>query len=107
VALVALCVLLGLLVGLTLRPDDGTQVSLSPPETGAMVSGMNHGKPLPRILSTEEMLRSLGVLAVVVALLALASVPRELTARRRLPDLRPLQADLLVVRGLRGPPARA
>jgi hypothetical protein len=106
-ALVALCLLVGLLVGLTLRPDDGTQVSLSPPETGATVSGMNHGKPLPRVASADEMLHSLGVLAVAVAVLVLANVPGERTGRRLEPDVPAPGALLLAVRGLRAPPTRA
>ena len=48
-ALVAACLLLGLVAGLLLRPDDGTPVSISPTEGGAAVSGANHGKPLPRV----------------------------------------------------------
>ena len=48
-ALVGVCLLFGVLAGVVLRPDDGTQVSLSPAETGAVVSGADHAKPLPRV----------------------------------------------------------
>jgi hypothetical protein len=45
-AVVGVCLLFGLLAGLTLRPDDGTQVSIShPAETGAAVSGATMNAP--------------------------------------------------------------
>lgn len=105
-AMVGVCLLFGLLAGLILRPDDGTQVSISSPaETGATVSGANHGKPLPRVPSTGDLLLDLGVLAAV-ALLALVLAP---TAGRVVyldaGDLRPPQALLLRACSRRGPPA--
>jgi len=67
-SLVGLCLLLGVLIGLTLRPDDGTQVSIShPAQTGAAISGANHAKPLPGTIRAEDLLRLLTGLAGVVA----------------------------------------
>lgn len=71
---VCLGLLLGLLAGLTLRPDDGTPVSISPTETGAVVSGANHGKPLPRVPDVRALLGDLAALSGVAAI-ALVLVP--------------------------------
>lgn len=105
-AMVGICLLLGLLAGLVLRPDDGTQVSISSPgETGAMVSGANHGKPLPRVPSAGDLLRTLGALAAAVALLAVTATPSYREAPLTTGDLRPRQALLLRACARRGPPA--
>ena len=57
--LLVLCLLLGLVAGLLLRPDDGTQVSISnAAESGAAVSGANHAKPLPRRVDGRRRHRS-------------------------------------------------
>jgi hypothetical protein len=71
--IIGACLLFGLVAGLVLRPDDGTQVSISSPvETGAAVSGANHGKPLPRVPSATDLMRDIAALAG--ALLAAAAV---------------------------------
>lgn len=69
-AVVGVCLLFGLFAGLTLRPDDGTQVSFSnPAETGAAVSGANHGKPLPRATTVQDLLSAaLPAVGLVLAL---------------------------------------
>jgi hypothetical protein len=107
--LIGACLLFGLLAGLVLRPDDGTQVSISPVETGAAVSGANHGKPLPRVPSATDLLRDLAALAgvmlaaaVVVVATASTVVPATTTTVR---DLRSALVAPAVSR--RGPPARA
>jgi len=104
---VSLCLLFGLLVGLTLRPDDGTQVSIShPAETGAAVAGANHGKPLPRVGSTHDLMRELVTLPGVV-LVALLLVPAAVSVVRDDADdrlHRSIPRSLAVTR--RGPPAR-
>jgi hypothetical protein len=105
-ALVGVCVLFGLLAGLTLRPDDGTQVSISHPgETGAAVSGANFGKPLPRVPSPQDLMREILALSGVV-LLALVLVPSRVTVVRDDADGQPHRSIPLsraVTR--RGPPA--
>lgn len=78
---VCLGLLLGLLAGLTLRPDDGTPVSISPTETGAVVSGANHGKPLPRVPDVRALLGDLAALSGVAAI-ALVLVPSWVTTVR-------------------------
>ena len=73
--LLVLCLLLGLVAGLLLRPDDGTQVSIShAAESGAAVSGANHAKPLPRVPTVDvDIVRDiLALSAVVLAALLLA-----------------------------------
>jgi hypothetical protein len=107
--IIGACLLFGLLAGLVLRPDDGTQVSISSPaETGAAVSGANHGKPLPRVPSATDLLRDLAALAgvmlaaVVVVATASTVVPATATAVR---DLRSTLVAPAVSR--RGPPAHA
>lgn len=105
-AMVGTCLLFGLLAGLVFRPDDGTQVSISSPaETGAMVSGANHGKPLPRVPSTGDLLRTLGALAAAIALLSVTAAPAYRVAPLTTGDLRPRQALLLRACARRGPPA--
>jgi hypothetical protein len=105
-AFVGVCLLFGLLAGLTLRPDDGTQVSIShPAETGAAVSGANYGKPLPRVASPQDLVRELMTLSGVV-LLALVLVPSSVTVVRDDADGQPHRFTPLsraVTR--RGPPA--
>src|SRR5688500_12746456 len=63
-----LCLLLGLVAGLLLRPDDGTQVSISnAAESGAAVSGANHAKPLPRVSTVDaDIVRDILALSAVV-----------------------------------------
>ena len=108
VALVGVCLLFGLIAGLLLRPDDGTQVSISPAESGAMVSGANHGKPLPRVPSPgcRHRPRLVGSLSALV-LVALLLAPGLSTVVRSGDD--PPAAALLLARAgaRRGPPARA
>jgi hypothetical protein len=107
VVLVGLCLFLGLVAGLLLRPDDGTQVSISPAESGAMVSGANHGKPLPRVPTpVGDIVRDLMALsALVVAAVLLA--PGLSTVVRPSDDPRPRALLLARAGGRRGPPARA
>lgn len=106
-ALVGVCLLFGFFAGITIRPDDGTQVSISPAsESGAAVSGANHGKPLPRIPTPDvDLVRHLLALSVCVA--ALVHLPGLTVAVRddRLPQPRALL--LARARPRRGPPARA
>jgi hypothetical protein len=105
-AVVGVCLLFGLLAGLTLRPDDGTQVSIShPAETGAAVSGANHGKPLPHVPTAQDFARHLIAIAGV-ALVALVLVPSSLTVMRDDADGQPdLAAPLTRAATRRGPPA--
>ncbi|HEX5945501.1 MAG TPA: hypothetical protein VFY82_04460 [Acidimicrobiales bacterium] len=105
-SLVGVCLLLGLLVGLTLRPDDGTQVSIShPAETGAALSGANHAKPLPGTIHVEDLVRQVTAIAGLVAV-ALVLAPSGVAivvgdAERRPSD--PAARPRAVTR--RGPPA--
>jgi hypothetical protein len=102
---VAACVLLGLFAGLIQRPDDGTQVSISHPvETGAAVSGANHGKPLPRLARVHEVVDAVLALAGVVVL-GLLVAPAAVSVLRHAAD--DLPHRLLRSRAVsrRGPPA--
>jgi hypothetical protein len=104
--LVGVCLLFGLLAGLTLRPDDGTQVSIShPAETGAALSGANHAKPLPNVVRPAHLLRQFIVLAGLVAL-TLVLTPVAVNLVRDDVDRRP-HASALSPRAVtrRGPPA--
>jgi hypothetical protein len=107
VALVGLCLFVGLMAGLLLRPDDGTQVSISPVESGAVVSGANHAKPLPRVPTPAvDIVRDLMALsALVVAALLLA--PGLSTVVRPGDDPRPRALLLARTGARRGPPAPA
>ncbi len=105
---VGACLLIGLFAGLIQRPDDGTQVSISHPvETGAAVSGANHGKPLPRLTSVSEIVGEILAFAGIV-LLGLGAAPAAVSVVRADADdllhrsLRSLRS-LAVTR--RGPPA--
>jgi hypothetical protein len=107
VALVAMCLILGFAAGLLLRPDDGTQVSISPAESGAVVSGANHAKPVPRIPTPSvDLVRDLIALSAVV-LLALLIAPGVSTVLRPVAVGRPPALMLARVGARRGPPARA
>lgn len=107
VALVGVCLLLGLVAGLVLRPDDGTQVSISPAESGAVVSGANHAKPLPRVPTPAvDMLRDLMALSALV-LTALLLAPGLSTVVRPSDDQRPRALVLARAGARRGPPAHA
>jgi hypothetical protein len=108
-AVVGMCLLFSLFVALAMRPDDGTQVSISPQaETGAAVSGANHGKPLPRMPDATRLLAGLSVLlSAAVALPALAPAP-VYVARDSLHDRHTWRSVLLACAGgRRGPPAPA
>jgi hypothetical protein len=105
---VGACLLLSLFAGLIQRPDDGTQVSISHPvETGAAVSGANHGKPLPRLTSAFEVVGAIVALAGLVRL-GLSAAPAAVSVVRTDADDR-LHRSLQSLRSLavtrRGPPA--
>jgi hypothetical protein len=105
-SLVGLCLLLGLLIGLTLRPDDGTQVSIShPAQTGAALSGANHAKPLPATVRPQDLVRHLTALVGLVAV-ALVLAPSAVAIVRDDAERRPHgQADSPRAVTRRGPPA--
>jgi len=108
-AVVGMCLLFGLFVALAMRPDDGTQVSISPQaETGAAVSGANHGKPLPRVPDATRLLAGLAVLlSAAMALPAHAPAPMYVARDSR--HDRHTRRSVLLARagGRRGPPAPA
>jgi hypothetical protein len=105
--LLVLCLLLGLVAGLVLRPDDGTQVSISPAESGAVVSGANHAKPLPRASNVDaDLVREILALSAVL-LLALLLTPGLSPVLRPGDDPRPRALRLAYAGARRGPPARA
>jgi hypothetical protein len=107
VAVVGVCLLLGLVAGLLLRPDDGTQVSISPVESGAVVSGANHAKPLPRVPTpVVDIVRDLMVLSALL-LTALLLAPGLSTVVRPSDDPQPRALLLARAGARRGPPARA
>lgn len=103
-----LCFLLfvGLLVGLTMEPDSGTAASLGRPDVTGATVGANHAKPLPRLLSVDEIARTAAfVLAAVLVLATLVvagtppRAPRESGSSRSLVWAR--------VPARRGPPSPA
>ena len=101
-AVVAVVLLIGILAGIALQPDDGTALS-RPEGVGAKIDGANHAKPLPRVPSVAEIVSSLA--AVVLGLLLL------LQQLMWVPDLRRERSgcrrrERLGVRDLsrRGPP---
>ena len=104
--LIGVCVLFGLMAGIVLRPDDGTQVSISPvAESGAAVSGANHAKPLPRVPTPDvDLVRQLLALSIV-ALAAVVVVP-VLAPAVRDDGVRPQSVVLARTGARRGPPAR-
>jgi hypothetical protein len=106
-AVVGVCLLFGLLAGLTLRPDDGTAVSVSDPaETGAAVSGANHGKPLPQVITVRDVVTAGLAAAVPVLLLGLGLVPAVCVPARGHADSRARRlAPLARAVSRRGPPA--
>ena len=108
-AVVGMCLLFGLFVALAMRPDDGTQVSISPQaETGAAVSGASHGKPLPRVPDATRLLAGLAVLlSAAMALPAHAPAPMYVASDSR--HDRHTRRSVLLARagGRRGPPAPA
>jgi hypothetical protein len=107
--IIGVCLFFSLLAGLVLRPDDGTQVSISSPsETGAAMSGANHGKPLPRVPSATDLMRDVaalaGVLLAALVIVATSSTPLPATTA----DARiPRSATVPRALSRRGPPARA
>ena len=108
VAIVGACLLLGLLAGLVLRPDDGTQVSISSPaESGAAVSGANHGKPLPRVPTPSvDVIRDL-LAATALLLIALVMAPGLVLPVASHEAARPPALLLAQAGGRRGPPPGA
>lgn len=105
-AVAAVCLLLGMLAGLTLRPDDGTQVRISPAESGAVVAGVDHGKPLPRLPSAVDLVRAFAALSGVV-LTALVIAPPGVSVVRAVHVRQPHRPAAILARAVtrRGPPA--
>jgi hypothetical protein len=105
-ALIALCLLFGLLVGLSLRPDDGTPVSITnQSETAAAVIGANHAKPLPRTVQVADLLVGIE-LALGLALVAAAvAVARRFWVAAGEDGRLPRSALLVHACTRRGPPA--
>ncbi|HEX6167970.1 MAG TPA: hypothetical protein VFZ30_14350 [Acidimicrobiales bacterium] len=103
---VGMCLLFSLFVALAMRPDDGTQVSISPrAETGAAVWGANHGTPLPGVPDASRLLAGLAaLLSVAVAMPALTPAPLHV-ARDSRHDRHTWRSALLARTGQRrGPP---
>jgi hypothetical protein len=99
-----LLLLMGLLVGLTLEPDSGTAASLGRADVTAATVGANHAKPLPKILTVDEIARAavisfvtILVLALLVQIGTMPRAPRDVGARRSLAWAR--------LPARRGPPA--
>jgi hypothetical protein len=98
--------LVGLLVGLTLEPDSGTAASLGRADVTGATVGANHAKPLPKILTVDEIARvaavsfvAILVLAVLVRAAILPRAPRATGISRSLEWAR--------VPARRGPPVRS
>jgi hypothetical protein len=69
-----LLLFVGLLVGLTLEPDSGTAASLGLPDVTGATVGANHAKPLPRITTVTDVVRT--SLLTLVVLLVLTQLSR-------------------------------
>jgi hypothetical protein len=78
-ALVGVLLLAGILVGVTLQPDDGTAVHLGRQDT-VVHAGANHAKPLPRIPTPADLAPMLatavGLLTLVLTALAVRRLDR-------------------------------
>ena len=100
---VVVLVVLTLVAGIVLQPDDGTAVS-RPEGVGLHVDGADHAKPLPKASDALDLVRSLVVpLAVLVLLALLGTVVR--LGRERRSSLRSHPLGRASAR--RGPPALA
>jgi hypothetical protein len=103
-SVVALLVLLGLVTGVALQPDDGTPVT-RPPSVGLEIDGANHAKPLPRLPSVVDLLPGLAV--AVSALLVSVGSARPLRARRPFDDVTTVEIPRGLAPTRRGPPVPA
>jgi hydrogenase/urease accessory protein HupE len=100
---VGFVLLFGLLIGLTCEPDSGTAASVGPPDVSGMALGANHAKPLPRVPSVEDLLRtSVTALLVLVVLTRISQINTFDVARD---DHRHRSVFRSLVRTRRGPPA--
>lgn len=81
-AVLGVCLLFGVLAGLTLLPDDGTPGNITFTEAGSLTPGASQVTPLPPESGTNTLMRELLVLAGV-ALVALVLVPTCVTRTRR------------------------
>jgi hypothetical protein len=72
-ALAGIVLVIAVLAGVSLRPDDGTPLSITPPDAASSVSGTSHTEPLPRIPRPADLLRAFALVALVV--LAAAARP--------------------------------
>jgi hypothetical protein len=105
-ALAGVALLACLFVGLAYEPDSGTAASVGPAEYTDLLVGQNHAKPLPRVTTVSDLVRTLAPLTLLlvvlpvltagfVALVALARDDRHRTVLRS------------AVGAVRGPPALA
>lgn len=106
VAVLGVCLLVGVLAGVTLRPGDGAAASLGSP-AAVSVSALDHARALPPEPGTPVSVPELVVLAGAV-LAALALAPSPLSRRRDEADGRPHRsARLSRAATRRGPPTVA
>jgi len=99
-----LLLLVGLVVGLTLEPDSGTAASLGHSDVTGATVGANHAKPLPRLLSVDEIARTVACsLVTVLVLVLLAQRGSVLRAPRAMGSRQSLEWARIPAR--RGPPA--
>jgi hypothetical protein len=78
----ALLLLVGIVVGIAVEPDDGTVVSDGPAASTSALVGANHAKPLPRLPLPSDLLAAAFAVTVVTVLLRSTWVTR---AERREP----------------------
>jgi hypothetical protein len=97
---ISLVLLIGIVTGVAMQPDDGTNVE-RPADVGLQIDGANHPKPLPKVPSVVDLLTTF--FAAIAAILFLVACRSAFRPARREPVLRPpLQVVRPVVR--RGPP---
>jgi hypothetical protein len=97
---ISLVLLIGIVTGVAMQPDDGTNVE-RPAEVGLQIDGANHPKPLPKVPSVIDLLATF--FAAIAAILLLVACRPTFRPTSREPVLRPpSQVVRPVVR--RGPP---
>lgn len=101
-ALGALLVVFLLLLGTTLRPDDGTPYSITPVDSVSSIFGTSHAKPLPRVPSVQDMVGTFAL--ATVAVLVVLAAGGWISPIRRTDDEAPPVVGWSTARVRRGPP---
>jgi hypothetical protein len=107
-AVVGMLLIVGLLVGLAYQPDVGTAAHLNSAGLTDHVTGTNHAKPLPRVVTVVDIMpTATGALLALVALVLLVQVRWAAFAPVAHDGGRHRSVFRSLVRARRGPPALA